>query len=220
MENSRLKLSYFDARGVAETTRYMLAVTKTPYEDFRYGFTFGTPGDFSTVQRPEFDAAKAAGKLDANLGRLPLLEVDGQVFGQSKTIERFVAKRVGMMGANDLEAAQIDCICEHLRDCKDKYMKAKTNPETKAAYFATEMPEFMAKVEKRASGPGSAAASARSPTRPPTSSSRSSSTTSRARPRPSRVAPRSPRRSRPSGSSPRSSPGRSRGRRRCSRCIS
>ena len=39
----------------------MLAVTKTLYEDFRYGFTFGTPGDFSTVQRPEFDAAKAAG---------------------------------------------------------------------------------------------------------------------------------------------------------------
>ena len=36
MENSRMKLSYFDARGVAETTRYMLAVTKTPYEDFRY----------------------------------------------------------------------------------------------------------------------------------------------------------------------------------------
>ena len=74
MENSRLKLSYFDARGVVETTRYMLAVTKTPYEDFRYGLTFGTPGDFSTIQRPEFDAAKAAGKLDANLGRLPLLE--------------------------------------------------------------------------------------------------------------------------------------------------
>ena len=35
-------------------------------------------------------------------------------------------------------------------------MKAKTNPETKAAYFATEMPEFMAKVEKHASGPACA----------------------------------------------------------------
>jgi glutathione S-transferase len=32
-------------------------------------------------------------------------------------------------------------------------MKAKTNPETKAAYFATEMPEFMAKVEKTVVGP-------------------------------------------------------------------
>ena len=58
----------------AQTIRYMFAVSKTPYEDFRYSFTFGTPGDFSTVQRPEFDAAKAAGDLDAGLGRLPILE--------------------------------------------------------------------------------------------------------------------------------------------------
>ena len=47
MENSRMKLSYFDARGVAETTRYMLAVTKTPYEDFRYATL--TPSSRLTV---------------------------------------------------------------------------------------------------------------------------------------------------------------------------
>ena len=145
-----MKLSYFDARGVAETTRYMLAVTKARARTSATVY-LRTPGDFSTVQRPEFDAAKAAGKLDANLGRLPLLEDDGD-----RPVENhrgFVAKRVGMMGANAVEEAQIDCVCEHLRDCKDKYMKAKGNPETKAAYFATEMPEFMAKVEKRCVGP-------------------------------------------------------------------
>jgi len=53
------KLHYFDARGVAETTRYMFAATKTSYEDKRYSLTFGVPGDFSTISRPEFDAAKA-----------------------------------------------------------------------------------------------------------------------------------------------------------------
>jgi glutathione S-transferase len=153
MENSRIKLSYFDIRGVAETTRYVLAVSKTPYEDFRYPLTFGTPGDFSTIVRTEFDAALAAGKLDANLNKLPILEVDGQLIGQSKAIERFVAKRVGMMGATPVEEAQIDCMCEHIRDCKDMYMKAKTSPETKAEYFATKMPEFMAKVEKTCVGP-------------------------------------------------------------------
>ena len=165
------------------------------------------------MQRPEFDAAKAAGKLDANLGRLPLLEVDGQVFGQSKTIERFVAKRVGMMGATPIEEAQIDCICEHLRDCKDKYMKrrdksfhsyriyrpglpcfshrkAKTNPAA-----ATEMPEFMAKVEDGRRALALRQQGAGSPTRPPSSSSRSLTTTSRLDQAPSRVAPRSPRRS-------------------------
>jgi glutathione S-transferase len=139
MENSRMKLSYFDARGVAETTRYVLAVSKTPYEDFRYPITFRTPGDFSTIVRTEFNAALAAGKLDANLGRLPHLEVDGQLIGQSKTIERFVAKRVGMMGATPVEEAQIDCMCEHIKDCKGMYMKAKTSDETKSERAAASL---------------------------------------------------------------------------------
>ena len=63
----------------------------------RLSFKFGTPGDFSTIQRPEFDAMKAEGKLDKSLGKVPLLEVDGQQIGQSKAIERFLAKEFGMM---------------------------------------------------------------------------------------------------------------------------
>ena len=34
--------------------------------------------------------------------------------GQSKTIERFVARRHGFMGDTELEAARIDMICEHV----------------------------------------------------------------------------------------------------------
>ena len=136
--NSTMKLIYFDIPGKAEAIRLCAAVGKVAMEDVR-------------ITRDEFAAMKESGRLP--FGQVPSLEVDGQVFGQSKTIERFVAKRVGMMGANAIEEAQIDCVCEHLRDCKDKYMKAKTNPETKAAYFATEMPEFMAKVEKTCVGP-------------------------------------------------------------------
>lgn len=43
----------------------------------------------------EADAAKAAGKHDINMGRLPILEVDGVQIAQSKTIERFLAKKCG-----------------------------------------------------------------------------------------------------------------------------
>mmetsp|Transcript_26138 Transcript_26138/g.80436 ORF Transcript_26138/g.80436 Transcript_26138/m.80436 type:complete len:197 (+) Transcript_26138:679-1269(+) len=132
----------------------MFAVSKTPYEDFRYSFTFGTPGDFSTVQRPEFDAAKAAGDLDAGLGRLPILEYNGAKIGQSKTIERFVAGETGMNGDGPVEAALVDAMCENIRDVKDMYQKAKTADDTKAEYFATKMPEFMAKVEKTCQNTG------------------------------------------------------------------
>merc|ERR1712078_260889 len=108
---------------------------------------------------------------------------------------------MGMMGANDLEEAQIDCICEHLRDCKDKYMKAKTNPDTKAAYFATEMPEFMAKVEKTCVGPWLCGSKCTLADAAAYVFVKEFFDASRARPRLLPAARRSPRRSRPSGSS-------------------
>lgn len=120
-----IKLQYFDARGVSETIRLMLAVAKVEYEDARYPFTFGTPGDFSTISRPEFDAAKAAGELTASAGKVPYLEVDGVKVGQSKAIERYVAKTYGLGGASDMEFAQIDAVCEQIRDIKDAYNTAK-----------------------------------------------------------------------------------------------
>jgi glutathione S-transferase len=43
-----------------------------------------------------------------NLDRLPILEVDGVAIGQSKAIERFVAAKVGLLGASPIEAAHID----------------------------------------------------------------------------------------------------------------
>ena len=71
------KLTYFDIRGLAENARIFFAVAQQPYEDVRLSLTFGTPGDFSTIKRPEFDEMKAKGELDISLGKVPLLEVDG-----------------------------------------------------------------------------------------------------------------------------------------------
>ena len=48
--------------------------------------------------------------------------VDGTTaeIGQSKAIERYIARRYGLLGANEIEAAQIDAITEHIRDAKEK----------------------------------------------------------------------------------------------------
>ena len=79
--------------------------------------------------KEEFDKDKADGKLVHSLNKLPYLEVDGTVIPQSKTIERFLAKRFHLMGENDLECAQIDSICECVRDFKDLYQKVRALPE-------------------------------------------------------------------------------------------
>jgi glutathione S-transferase len=149
------KLQYFDARGVAETIRFCFAAAKVEYEDARYSFSFGTPGDFSTIQRPEFDKDKAAGALDVSAGKVPLLLVDGKpLIGQSKAIERYISKKLGLMGANDEEAAKIDALCENVRDAKDAYQAAKRKPEgaeRDAAikeYFEVTLVKWCADTEK------------------------------------------------------------------------
>lgn len=155
---SSLELKYFEARGAAETARIILALENQEYSDTRYEITPGT------MNAPEFQAAKESGELDVNLGRAPLLVVrddDGKenVIGQSRTIERFLASRFGLMGSSDIEAAQIDCIGEHCRDIKDAagkkgfsmFTRDKTDEEKAAArkeWFEEGMPEMLEKVEK------------------------------------------------------------------------
>lgn len=153
------KLTYFDVRGVAETSRLMFAAAKQEYTDERFNMKMemkdGKP-DWSTLQRPEFDAAKAAGELDASNGKVPMLTVDGQKIGQSKAIERYLAKALGLAGSNDIEAAQIDAVTETVRDIKDAYQKAKGDPATKEKFFAEDLPAGLALLEKslpKGSGP-------------------------------------------------------------------
>jgi len=155
------KLYYFDIRGLAEVARFMFAVSKTPYEDFRYSFSFGTPGDFSTIKRPEFDAAKAAGELDASMGKVPMLEVDGTKIGQSKAIERFLARELGFAGSTSIEFAQIDQICETAVDIKQAYQKVRNiqdATEKEAAmtkWFSEDLPASLSLAEKSLpAGPG------------------------------------------------------------------
>lgn len=143
----RFKLTYFNLRGVVEVSRYLLAISDTPYEDVRYSLEFGTPGDFSTIIRPEFDTAKAAGTLTPSMGKLPLFEVDGTIFSQSKAIERFIAAETNMMGSNSVEAACIDAICEHIRDIKDGYQKAKKEEGGADKWFNQTMKEHSEKLE-------------------------------------------------------------------------
>ena len=154
---SSLELKYFSARGAAETSRLILALANAPYKDSRYEFQVNGPGKF---EAPEFVSDKESGVLNANLGRVPILVVDGKdEIGQSRAIERFLAKRFGFMGDNDIDAAKIDCISEHCRDIKDAsikkgfsaFNKDKTDEEKAVArkeWFENDLPALLNKLEK------------------------------------------------------------------------
>merc|ERR1719291_890732 len=101
------------------------------------------------MQRPEFDAAKAAGDLDPSMGKVPLLTVDGAKICQSKAIERYLAKALGLAGSSDVEFAQMDAVAETVRDMKDAYQKAKAeSAESKDKFFAETLPASLALLEK------------------------------------------------------------------------
>ena len=94
------------------------------------------------------------------MGRAPILYVDGTAIAQSKTIERFVGRKLGFMGANDIEAAQVDAICEHVADIKKTYSDCKVGKKdeelaaAKAKWIGETFPEWCAKLEKCLGGNG------------------------------------------------------------------
>lgn len=69
------------------------------------------PGDYVDGR---FDAPN--GDLTANLGRMPVVEVGDAVIGQSAAMNYFLAAENGLMGSNNLEAAQIIAVGEHLKE--------------------------------------------------------------------------------------------------------
>ena len=151
---TQVHLKYFAFEGVAETLRHVMALGGIEWTEAAYALDMkkldfkDIPGTMPKAS-PDFGAAKTSGELDVNLGRSPVIVVDDSLeIGQSKTIERYLARRLGLFGKSEAEAAQIDAITEHCRDIKDTYQKAKTDKEEKAKFFAKEMPEFMQKMDK------------------------------------------------------------------------
>ena len=141
------KLTYFNGRGLAETSRLLFAVAGVEYEDFRYPLTVLDWSTFKMV-RDEFDNDKKEGKLWRSLDKLPFLEIEGQVIFQSKSIERFLANRFGLLGSEPFESAFIDSICETVRDLKDGYQKVRSaSTETKESaiqtYFTETLPQLL-----------------------------------------------------------------------------
>lgn len=151
-----LTLKYFDARGAAEVTRVLLALGDLPFTDARYEIQRKEGGGFST---PGFAADKEGGSLAANLGRAPVLIIDGRPVGQSRTMERFVATQAGLMGKSAAEAAIIDSVTEHVRDVKDAqrskgfsmFTRDKSEEEkatAKAEWFEVDLPSWLQRIEQ------------------------------------------------------------------------
>lgn len=135
MASAKPQLFYFNGRGRAEISRLMMAEAGIDYEDKR-------------VEGKDWAALKPT----APYGQMPFMKVGALTIAQSAAIERYVARVGKLYGANDLEAAQIDMVCEGFHDAAKNFMAAAYNKDenekkTKlAAYFKDEFPRWGAQL--------------------------------------------------------------------------
>jgi glutathione S-transferase len=59
--------------------------------------------------------------IDAPLGQLPYMTVDGVKLPQSSSIARFLANRFNLAGKDDLEKAKADVIIDTINDLLNSY---------------------------------------------------------------------------------------------------
>lgn len=143
-----MELKYFNGRGAAETTRLILAIAEKEYTDYR----------FKSFE--DWPAAKASGEFKMNMHRAPVLVLgDGTTIGQSRVIERYLARKFGLMGEGETQEALVDCLAENARDVAEAqykkgfsmFVKDKTDEEKvilKKEWFETDMPVMLGNLEE------------------------------------------------------------------------
>ncbi|XP_055917562.1 glutathione S-transferase [Eupeodes corollae] len=105
-------LFYFNVKALAEPLRYLFAHGGIEYEDVR-------------VTRDEWPALKPT----MPMGQMPVLEVDGKRVHQSISMARFLAKTIGLSGANPWEDLQIDIVVDTINDFRLKIAVVSYEPE-------------------------------------------------------------------------------------------
>jgi glutathione S-transferase len=95
------KLTYFNLTGLAESSRYLFHYCGTKFEDVRFEFD-----DWPEV------------KAEMPMGQVPVLEIDGKKYNQSRAIGRYLAKKCKLYGSDDIEALEIDGTVDTIDDLR------------------------------------------------------------------------------------------------------
>ncbi|EEY69349.1 glutathione S-transferase, putative [Phytophthora infestans T30-4] len=118
MTQPQIKLTYFDGKGRAELSRLIFSYAEIAFTDDRI-----THSDFAAL------------KPTLPLGQVPVLELDGTVYGQSMAIARYAAKIAGLYPSDATEALKVDVFSCSLEDLEGPIVDfmLKTSDETEKA---------------------------------------------------------------------------------------
>ena len=103
---STFKLTYFNAKGTAEVSRFIFAYTGLEYEDRR-------------VDDEEWRQLESS----TPFGVLPVLEENGRKLGGSMIIARHLGEKNGLAGRDEFENAEIASIADAVNDLNQEIGK-------------------------------------------------------------------------------------------------
>ena len=136
----KYRLMYFDTQGRGEVIRYLFAMAHEPFVDDR------VPKTADGTSRPTFTSLQAG----LPFGLLPVLQVDGEagtLLAESRAIERFLARRFGLMGGSDVQQQQVDSVTEAVRDLTQAYSRCRGDAATMADFLSTTLTTFLQQLE-------------------------------------------------------------------------
>lgn len=151
---SNFKLTYFNGRGKAEGPRLIFALAGQAYEDERFPISFLPGGGY---ERKEFLAAQAAGRF--LFDQVPMLTVDGNALVQSAAIERYLARKFGLLSVCPFETAVIEQFTEEIADLDNAFAKAYyvdiKDREASLMTFTNEaLPKYLGLLERASNSQG------------------------------------------------------------------
>merc|ERR1712110_100763 len=139
LKMSKPELVYFGCFGRGGMAKLMFQLAEMDFEDTTMGWENW-----------------AEHKDDFPLGGLPVLKMDGQTFCQTKAINKYLAKKAGLLGANSIDQIKIDMIMETRQEVGEKafigaFMQLAKEFPTQAGGFRLqdESPENKIKRAKR-----------------------------------------------------------------------
>lgn len=116
------KLTYFGLKGIGEALRFLLSYGGVEFEDVRVTFDQWPslkPSMFIFLLQTQYCNSYYIlflYYLETPFGVLPLLEIDGKEWHQSLALSRYLGKKFGLGGNNDLEDLEIDAIVDSVND--------------------------------------------------------------------------------------------------------
>lgn len=129
------RLTYFNGRGRAEGARLMFALAGQDFED----------------RRVDSDSWKEL-KPTTKFGQLPILEIDGKQFAQSRAIVTHLAREFGFYGKTNFDALNIEQVLSIVEDFLQAALKVRFGPEDKKEELGKEfktnqLPKFLGWLE-------------------------------------------------------------------------